>query len=201
MPDWDANSPQLRRNLAKVLLQIRDEARNRSAPRLETVRRWHKTSMRGLAVPGPALVGKFRGERGLEDVEVRIGSHFGVAAVEVAAALASFEQTLKRVVVRLDELIPVGADLNADQLAAVVDLCAWVHAEWLRIHPFANGNGRTARLWANSLAMRYGLPPFVRLRPRPDDGYGAAGELAMSGDWSPTSILFRQMLNESIRRP
>jgi hypothetical protein len=67
-----------------------------------------------------------------------------------------------------------------DQLAAIVDLCAWAHAEWVRIHPFANGNGRTARLWANCLAMRYGLPPFIRLRPRPNSGYAAAAK-AMHG--------------------
>jgi len=84
---------------------------------------------------------------------------------------------------------------NADQLAAIIDLCAWAHAEWIRIHPFANGNGRTARRWANSLAMRYGLPPFVRLRPRPDPGYGAAGVKAMQGNWEPTVTVFRRLLD------
>ena len=69
--------------------------------------------------------------------------------------------------------------LTPDQLDAVLDLCAWAHAEWVRIHPFANGNGRAARLWANFIAVRYGLPPFVRLRPRPDGGYAEAGMKAM----------------------
>jgi hypothetical protein len=91
-------------------------------------------------------------------------------------------------------VLPIGKDLNADERDAVIDLCAWAHAEWVRIHPFANGNGRTARLWANFLAMRYGLPPFVRLRPRPDDGYGEAGIKAMRGEWQPTAIVFRRML-------
>src|SRR5579864_2894997 len=56
-------------------------------------------------------------------------------------------------------------------------------------------NGRTARLWANFLALRYGLPPFVTLRPRPDDGYEAAGARAMRGRWEPTAAAFRRMLN------
>ncbi len=60
---------------------------------------------------------------------------------------------------------------------------------------FANGNGRTARLWANFIAVRYGLPPFVRLRPRPDEGYSEAGIKAMQGDWEPTAIVFRRLLN------
>jgi Fic family protein len=76
----------------------------------------------------------------------------------------------------------------------VIDLCAWAHTEWTRIHPFANGNGRTARLWANFLAVRYRLPPFIRLRPRPDEGYADAGARAMQGDWQPTALVFRRLL-------
>ena len=72
-----------------------------------------------------------------------------------------------RLIAELDSMLPAGQELDADQLAAIVYLCAWVHAEWVRIHPFANGNGRTARLWANCIAMRYGLSPFIRLRPGP----------------------------------
>ncbi|MGD9884339.1 MAG: Fic family protein [Reyranella sp.] len=63
------------------------------------------------------------------------------------------------------------------------------NAEWVRIHPFANGNGRTALLWANSLAMRYGLPTFGRLRPRPDGNYGIVSRKAMLGDWEETVAL------------
>jgi Fic/DOC family protein len=82
----------------------------------------------------------------------------------------------------LDKLVPAGHEPDAHQLAAIIDLSAWVHAEWVRIHPFANSNGGTARLWANSIGMRYGLPPFIRLRPRPNTGYGEAGAKAMQGD-------------------
>ena len=82
----------------------------------------------------------------------------------------------------------------------MIVLCAWAHAEWARVHPFANGNGRTARLWANSLAMRYNLPPFVRLRPRPDGKYGAVCQAAMLGDWAPTATLFREMLDDFSRQ-
>lgn len=103
---------------------------------------------------------------------------------------------MRETVAALDELIPIGKELDTDSTMAVINLCAWAHAEWVRIHPFANGNGRTARLWANSLAMRYGLPPFVRLRSRPDGGYGSAGEKAMRGDWQPTVRVFLQMLRD-----
>jgi hypothetical protein len=152
--------------------------------------------MEGLDVGDPRYVGTFRGEAGLENVQVRIGSHFGVPSVSVAEELRVFEDTLQKAVASLDEMLVPGKPLTADQLGAVIDLCAWVHSEWVRIHPFANGNGRTARLWANSIALRYGLPPFVRLRPRPDGGYGAAGAAAMQGDWEPTAKVFHKMLND-----
>jgi len=199
MPDWDEDSPELRENLLRVLREIRDAARERTPLDLEVLRGWHQEVLQRLTLPDDSLAGKFRGEPGLEDIEVRIGVHFGVSASEVRRDLTEFEQTLKRVVDRLDTLIAKGEQLSSDQLSAVLDVCAWAHAEWVRIHPFANGNGRIARLLASSIAMRYGLPPFVRLRPRPDGGYGAAGEKAMQGDWQPTVGVFRQMLRESLK--
>ena len=82
----------------------------------------------------------------------------------------------------------------------MLDLCAWAHGEWVRIHPLTNGNGRTARLWANSLLVRYGLPPVIGLRPRPGGGYGAAGAAAMRGDVRPTRVELAKMLTDFLER-
>jgi Fic family protein len=194
MADWDADSLQLHDNLAQLLLRIRQDARRRDSPTVEDARRWHSEVMRNLQVPNPNFVGAFRGEAGLEDIQVRIAGRYGAAAPEVATELAHFEQILQQVIGRLDEWIPRDAELDTDQLAAIVEVCAWAHAEWVRIHPFANGNGRTARLWVNSIAGRYGLPPFLRLRPRPAGAYGIASERAMLGDRAPTVALFRELL-------
>ncbi len=155
--------------------------------------------MHNLEVPDRRYVGAFRGEAGLENVQVRVGANYGVSSAKVAGELQHFEKSLKTLVAELDALVPVGQEPDADQIAAVLDVCAWAHAAWVRIHPFANGNGRTARLWANSLAMRYGLPPFVQLRPRPNSGYANAGAQAMQGDWKPTAIVFRRLLDDFLR--
>ena len=152
--------------------------------------------MQNLDVPDARFVGAFRGELGLETVQVRVGSKYGVDSAEVSTELTRFQTKLQTLVEELDRLLPIGQEPNVDQLAAIIDLCAWVHAEWVRIHPFANGNGRTARLWANSVAMRYGLPPFVHLRPRPDAGYAQAGAKAMQGDWKATVAVFRRLLDD-----
>ncbi len=195
MPSWDEDSPALRRNLSKVFDEIVRSAQRREFPTLASAKHWQSLLMKDLTVPDGRLVGVFRGEPGLEKIQVRVGVHYGVGAAEVAEELAGFERKLHALLRELDAMLPIGQEPDADQLAAVVDLCAWVHAEWVRIHPFANGNGRTARLWANFIAMRYGLPPFIRLRPRPNFGYGEAGAKAMQVDWKPTATVFRRLLD------
>jgi len=196
VPDWDKDSPRLRKNLGQVLKEIVRAAERREIPTLDTTRHWQSRMMEGLGVPDRRYLGAFRGEPGLEHTQVRVGANYGVDSADVSKELARFETRLQALVRELDALLPMDQELDADQLAAVIDLCAWVHAEWVRIHPFANGNGRTARLWANSLAIRYGLPPFIRLRPRPNAGYGNAGAKSMQGDWKPTAVVFRRLLND-----
>jgi Fic family protein len=201
MTDWDEDSPRLEDNLKRLLRQIWQDARVRELPTVEVARQWHIAAMQSLQVPDPKFVGAFRGEAGLEKVQIRVGKRYGVAAEQVAAELTRFDQILQRVVRRLDELVPPDTQPDADQIRAILELCAWAHAEWVRIHPFANGSGRTARLWANSLALRYGLPPFVRLRPRPAGGYGMASDKAMAGDWDATVIVFQELLADFLNDP
>lgn len=196
MPDCEKDSPQLRANLTEILAEIAAEADRREKPTVETARRWQALAMRNLEVRDARFIGAFRGEPGLENINVRVGTNYGVDPTDVSEALKQFEEKLQMLVAELDADLPSGQKLNADQVAAIIDLCAWAHSEWVRIHPFANGNGRTARLWANFVAMRYGLPPFIRLRPRPNASYGQAGAKAMQGDWTPTAAVFRRLLED-----
>lgn len=196
MPDWDENGPELEANLQTALRDARANALARVPPTLALARKWLEMMMQGLAVPNPAMVANFRGEAGLGNCNVIIGGYPGVNAKLVRKALQFFERGLQARVAQLDGAIAARAYPAAQQIADVIALCAWAHAEWVRIHPFANGNGRTARLWANFLARRYGLPFFVRLRPRPGHGFGTAGAAAMRGNWKPTEIAFMSMLAE-----
>jgi Fic family protein len=195
MPDWDQDSPELRKNLRIVLLGIREDAQQRQPLTLDTIRDWHRSAMLGLTVPQKKWLGHFRGETGLKRLEVSIGKHSGTPADKVATELDELLNRLSRILTRMDTAIAPSADLTADQLEAVLQVTAWAHSEWVRIHPFANGNGRTARLLANAIALRYGLPPFIRLRPRPNHGYNNAAEASMRGDHRPLALAFRRMLN------
>ena len=151
--------------------------------------------MKKPTVPDARFIGAFRGEPGLEKIQVRAGVRYSADASGVAGELAELERKLHALLRELDLMSPVGQEPDADRLAAVVDLCAWVHALWVRIHPFANGNGRTARLGANCIAKPYRLPSFIRLRPRPNCGYGEAGGRATHGDGKPTAVVFRRLLD------
>ena len=41
-----------------------------------------------------------------------------------------------------------------------IEYAAWTHAEFVRIHPFADGNGRTSRMIMNYQLMAAGLLPI-----------------------------------------
>ena len=66
-----------------------------------------------------------------------------------------------------------------------VELAAWVHAEFIRIHPFQDGNGRSARLLLNYILMKNGyLPIVIEAKNRPAyyqalDKYGREEELGL----------------------
>lgn len=66
---------------------------------------------------------------------------------------------------------------------------SWVHAEFVRIHPFIDGNGRTSRLLLNYVLMSRGfLPVSVNKENRVDyynalEAYGTKGELSPFADF------------------
>lgn len=196
MASWDDDSPRLEANLEAAFERLREQAEARERPTDAMVKEWHRIMMSGLDVPEPAFVGRFRGEEGVEWIDVRVAECLGTPWAEVATELDAFVTGLGRALAVLDEIIPAGAGpADRDQLSAVLTLTALTHARWVAIHPFVNGNGRTARMWADWIALRYGLPAFVRLRPRPDmPGYAAAARAALCrGEFEESVEVFGRM--------
>jgi cell filamentation protein, protein adenylyltransferase len=72
-------------------------------------------------------------------------------------------------------------------------------ARLVRLQPFPNGNGRVARLVANLLAYRRGLPPIV-LDARARRGYAAALRAALAGDASPLARVVGVALARGLER-
>lgn len=208
-PDWNEDRPG---DLARIIANIRDlwpmieaDATARATPSLATALEWHRRIYDRVAAPHPDYVGHVRDSDPrvpcLIDYEIAVGTTLGVRARDVPAALDAFVRATAAVVSALDAAVPSGTVASSPPVvAAIVRLCAYAHGEWIRIHPFANGNGRTARVWANWIAVRYGLPPFVRIKPRPDDVlFTGAAEMSMRGDHRPTEAMFASMLNEALR--
>jgi hypothetical protein len=53
---------------------------------------------------------------------------------------------------------------DPDSFLRMPDMLAELHAEFERIHPFLDGNGRTGRLLLNLLLVRIGYPPALILK-------------------------------------
>lgn len=196
MADWDANSPELLRNLKDVGQKVTADAAARGPVSSEAIREWQAHIMRGLKPTDGETFGAFRGEPGLETYNVGIGDRLGSLAEHVASELVEFNRKLTERLAELDRTIRrehFDEDFTADNVNAVIILCAWAHGEWVRIHPFPNGNGRTARILVNSIAQRYGLPAFMRIRPRPGVEYALIARQAMDGNWQAAIPLFLQM--------
>ena len=69
------------------------------------------------------------------------------------------------------------------------------HRRLVRVHPFGDGNGRTARLLMNLILLRAGYPP-VAVRPQDRNAYIASLEEAHLTD---DATAFHALLNERLR--
>lgn len=199
-PVWGQDAPGdasvLAHNVRGVLAYLASQASLRQQPDVTMAHDWHQAIYTGVfSVPGPEFLGAFRGSTHrhlrtyavvLADGRGRVVAE-GLPPKEVSARLGVLNASLTTAVASLDQLIPVGGTpTDVAELEAVVTLCAVLHGEWVLIHPYANGNGRTARIWANWAALRYGLPPFVRIKPRPDGllyPRAAASSMGHPSDW------------------
>ena len=199
MSDRDADSSQLQANLARALTAALKHAQGRRAPTPGLARAWHSQILKDLRAPNPAYVGVFRGEAGLKHLGVQVAYCWGVQPSAVRDVVKEFIGYLVGALAMLDKEIPAGSlPETGDALEAVLTTAALAHAKWVEIHPFANGNRRTARLWANWVLMRYSIPPLVTLRPRPaGDAYvNAARRAPCDGDYEPTIALFFRLFDE-----
>lgn len=199
---------QIQANAQAVLASIAAEADRRLVPTVAMAQGWHRDLYRDIPRPFDYYAGEVRDSDSrfpdLIGYEVRVGASPGVPSSQVPDQLARFEGAARATVERLDRAITLGTPVHtigATELFAVLTLAANLHGDWVRIHPFANGNGRTARLWANWAALRYGLPPFVRLKPRPAGlAYAAAGAAAMRGDYNVMIPVFSEMLTDALNQ-
>jgi cell filamentation protein len=90
---------------------------------------------------------------------------------------------------------------NLNELANALGI---VHVELIVIHPFREGNGRTARLLADLMAMQANKPPlnFTNIdQTKNEKGfhqYIMAIHAGVSGNYEPIKEIFRTLLEQSM---
>jgi len=205
---WNTDDPsdtrQILDNARHVMTQAAAHARERNTPTVALARQWHLAFFDKCSLPVPYYAGEIRDSDPrypeLIDYEVRVGTHDAVPARDVVDELDVFEEHMQIAVGAIDSQLPAGVTPHIPgMLGSVLTLAASAHGEWVRIHPFANGNGRIGRVWGNWVLIRYGLPAVLRLRPRPaGDPYAQAALHSMSGDHQPMIGVLNTMIQRRI---
>lgn len=173
------NDPTVAANVARLDAQIQAGKGSREPFTLGLPRSWHTEIYAGCTfIPArhAHYVGNFRGTPGrwLRDYPVEFGADsrgqrfLGAPSDQVAGDLAAFETSLQAALDRLDANMPIAAEATSSRLNLLLDEVAKHYAEWLRIHPFPDGNGRTARILANWMCSRYWQPLIFPGRPPVD---------------------------------
>jgi len=85
---------------------------------------------------------------------------------------------------------------NATTQQDHIDCLTYAHYEFIRIHPFNNGNGRTGRILMNIVALKFGYKP-LELYFREGDSrkiYIDSMKLADNGNFEPLTTLISKEL-------
>lgn len=78
-----------------------------------------------------------------------------------------------------------------------LELAVFIHHRFVWIHPFFDGNGRTARLLMNLWLMQLGYPPAVILKNDRKKYYDALNK-ANNGDFKKLELLIAQAMERSL---
>lgn len=89
-------------------------------------------------------------------------------------------------------------DLSEKSTANVIDLAAWTHAEFVRIHPFADGNGRTSRLIMNYQLMANGFLPVSIAKENRLEYFNALEAYAVNKALNPFSDMIATLEGQQL---
>lgn len=95
------------------------------------------------------------------------------------------------------ELIEWYRDKDSQNNTNPILLAAEFHYKFIRIHPFDDGNGRTARIIMNFILLKYGYPPVV-IKTDDKERYISTLQQADVGNIEPFFEYIGKNLNESI---
>lgn len=131
--------------------------------------------------------GKYR------QVNISKGGFSFAMARQVPALMDKFEQG------SLCEFTPCRSGIRGGDIVHAV---AVVHTELVLIHPFREGNGRLARMFAVLMGLQAGLPPFDfgGIKGKQKQKYFAAVQACMGYNYEPMESIFRAVLARTLRQ-
>lgn len=115
-----------------------------------------------------------------------------VAMVGGTKVLLSMPDEIEALVKRLLDWTSLKRNQNMHPLLLAVNF----HYIFVRIHPFRDGNGRTARLLSNLILMEHGYPPII-VPVRKKEQYMTSLREWNAGDSEPFASFMVELLNES----
>lgn len=155
-PDEKLYTPEEQADLSVALVLLTLGVQKSPAPllTLPLLLEWHQRF--GQKVPR-LEPGKLRSQLGMR---AGFGRYRATPPEQVPEELRNLFADLQRIVVSIDEHLETNPDASASMTLVehVVRSSAWLHAHLVRIHPFADGNGRLSRLAQTWLLARYNLP-------------------------------------------
>lgn len=177
-PAWEYDKIPEARNIileraGQLLLSLRTDLRECSVVAADT-RKSHAHLFEKLT---PAkcdyYAGHYRGESFpcLQDYRVQIASDplVGADPANVVGEMAQLEADVLASISKLDAFVATGRSRVAN-LIQIVRVAALVFAQFLTIHPYANGNGHAGRIIVCALLGRYGFwMKHWTVEPRPLD--------------------------------
>lgn len=150
----------------------------------------------------PEIAGKYRTE---DDIEIYRSGHQLPHHTEIARLLKEANIELTKKIEELGSncrgVINNLVEIDDEWLQCVdrvVSLAAWLHHKITYIHPFLEGNGRTARLAANLILERYGLVGLsVKIEKESKEHYfQTLAQIDTVGDYQPLKDLIYEGLAE-----
>jgi fido (protein-threonine AMPylation protein) len=135
---------------------VRRFAHSRKEINLKVVEEIHKCIFK---TAWPDIAGKCRDE----NLEISDSKHLPPHYSEVNEKMSQAEKEFKEKLSKLKSAEAFwldGKELSEEEmnvLDSIIEAAAWIHHKITHIHPFREGNGRTARLIGNLVLERFGL--------------------------------------------
>lgn len=82
----------------------------------------------------------------------------------------------------------------------LIELAAWTHAEFVKIHPFLDGNGRTSRLIMNYQLLANGFPAVSIAKENRLEYFNTLEAYAVEGDLRPFAEMIAGLVEQQLDR-